>query len=837
MTLYLLQYNNYFNRQVKGFDNIEDYPEEIYAAANITNWNPNDGVQTEVVLNTERSDGDYLIVVDPDGKINSRWFVMEATRTRVGQYRFSLLRDVMYDFKQQIITSPCYIERAMVDLNNPFIYHNEGVGYNEIKTKEILLKDSFQIPWIVGYIKKDIATEPTITITPDVDGTYDAVVPTLSDYRLYQYLEKKLATNTHDIKFGLRTYNAAGISGAKPIIYGFDPDANLADPPIGTAEDNVFGSRIGSAGAWGFGRLGDDSAAIDKLYDEIPAAAKTQLGNLQGLIPTVQTYLLDGREELVYIDDIETITNDNNKLVYVEDESTTYRIKIVNTMSHNYVKENVNLVSRAGGILLKVGNACDSLKTAANSEFSESKSPYSMGATFDIYEVRMEAVASKNISIKLPVHDMRSCAKQPYNIFAIPCGNLSGSFGIHSDTQFVSSAEGAFQLAAAISEALGSNLIDLQLLPYCPIPQSKWRGSRGRPSDLTSYGIDFSVLTEKLDYTLVPVKMNDPALYTQALFYIDTPNFTVQQMVEPVRDEDGFIEGMSPSVYIECPKTATAMKVENETKKYRFVSPNYNGSFEMSAAKNKGLFNIKADCSYKPFSPYIRIYPQFDGLYGTNYQDSRGLVCGGDFGLPQTSDAWTEYQIQNKNYQVMFDRQIQNLDVNNNIAQNQAITGAVTGAIGAAGQGAAVGMAAGPWGAVAGAVIGGVASAAGGAQDIYYLKKTQEENRSYAIDQFGYELGNIKARPDNITKISAFDINNKLFPFLEIFSATEEERRDLLQKIKYNSMTIMAIGTIRQYLQPTPTFIQGKMIRLEGLNEDFHIATVIAEEINKGVYI
>lgn len=833
MTLYTFQYNNYYNRIIKGYDTLAEYPNEIYQQANIQNFNPNDGVSAEIVLNTDRPDVDYLIAVDNDGNIDSRWFIMEARRIRMGQYHFSLLRDVVYDFKQTIITSPCFIEKATIPINNPLIYNSENMGYNEIKTEEVLLKDKLQIPWIVGYIKKDITNEPTITIPEDVTTEgIDIVVPTLADYRLSQYVNKEIATKQRDAKFGMRTYNI-GISGANPLIYGINPIGNLTDPPIGEAGE-VFGTRKGSSGNYGFLRKGSDNAAISNLCNEIPKAAKDFLYDLLDLSSKIPSYLPFGKEgNPYYVEDISTVLTDTNKVLYVEDTQTTYLVKIKAVRTNNYINASVIPNSGIGGTFIKIANKCPSLETANNNQFTDSKSPYSVGATFDIYTVELEQIARTSTSFTLPVHTMKSCINQPYNIFAIPCGVLEGvgSAGFNLET----SAEKAYKTAAAVSNALGSNLIDLQLLPYCPLPEKYITYGRGLPSQPTSYAVNFGKMEENKDYTYIEV--GGGTRNYQVLLYIDIPDFTVEQMWEPIRDENGYIEGMAPAIYVDCPTTPIAMKVENETIKYRLVSPNYNGAFEISAAQNKGLFAIKADCSYKPFTPYIRVYPQFDGLYGSNFGDARGLICGGDFSLPQVSDAWVEYQTQNKNYQVMFDRQIQNLKENNKLNLKEARASALTGTLSAGGQGAIIGSVAGP---IGGAVAGGVGaafSAIGGAADIHLMKARQAEQLDYTKDQFGYELGNIKARPDNITKISAFDINNKLFPFVEKYEATYEEKQALINKIKYNGMTVMTIGTIRQYIDSTPSYIKGKIIRMEGLNEDFHIATAIAEEINKGVYI
>ena len=65
----------------------------------------------------------------------------------------------------------------------------------------------------------------------------------------------------------------------------------------------------------------------------------------------------------------------------------------------------------------------------------------------------------------------------------------------------------------------------------------------------------------------------------------------------------------------------------------------------------------------------------------------------------------------------------------------------------------------------------------------------------------------------------------------------DEEKQALQDKIKYNGMTVMRIGTINQFLQSEPSYIKGKLIRLESVNDDFHMIRSIAEELYKGVFI
>lgn len=271
---------------------------------------------------------------------------------------------------------------------------------------------------------------------------------------------------------------------------------------------------------------------------------------------------------------------------------------------------------------------------------------------------------------------------------------------------------------------------------------------------------------------------------------------------------------------------------------YRLCSPNFNGQFEFSAAMNGGVNYFNVDCSYKPFNPYIHINPNFGGLYGEDFDDARGLICGGDFSLPQISNAWANYELNNKNYEKIFNREIENMETNRKIQRWQEGVGAATGALGSAVSGAAAGaMIGGPIGAAIGGIAGGLLSGAGGAADMALNEWSYNEALDYKRDMYGYQMGNIQALPSSLAKTSALTYNNKIFPILEYYTCTDEEKQALRDKIKYNGMTVGRIGIIVDFIRDEKTYIKGKLIRIENIDEDFHILNAIADEMNKGVFI
>ena len=134
MTLYILNYNNYFNRQVKREASIDDYlVSTYYSDVKIDNvsFNPGDGINTTQIVNSPVL-GDYAVLYDNiSKKIVSRWFILDAKRTLSGQYSLSLRRDVFVDNYDAIIGSPAMINRAYLDNDDPYIFKREKYKYNQ----------------------------------------------------------------------------------------------------------------------------------------------------------------------------------------------------------------------------------------------------------------------------------------------------------------------------------------------------------------------------------------------------------------------------------------------------------------------------------------------------------------------------------------------------------------------------------------------------------------------------------------------------------------------------------------------------------------------------------
>lgn len=297
---------------------------------------------------------------------------------------------------------------------------------------------------------------------------------------------------------------------------------------------------------------------------------------------------------------------------------------------------------------------------------------------------------------------------------------------------------------------------------------------------------------------------------------------------------------------VKMPSDIAEIKTRGQTDMLRLASPNYSSFFDINVVQNRGIEYINIDCTYKPYQPYIHLNPNFKGLYGADYNDVRGLICGGDYSIATTTDAWATYQLQNKNYQAIFDRQIQQLETQHEIQHSMDVWNAVAG-VGGAGIGGAVSGAlagakiGGAYGAAAGAIVGGVTgivgSTLGAAVDISNAERIRELQRTTMKDIHYMQLDNIKALPLGLAKTSYLTNNNKLFPFLEFYTCTSIEDMAVRNYMDYNGMTINRIGKISDFQSEKELpYIKAQLLRID-IQDDPHQVTAISSELSSGVYL
>lgn len=833
---YLENFNSYYNRTIKRATekDLGSFMDFVLKVDSDFNFNPNDHVSTKIVVNyTYYENGieynidddrniDYILVSEDNQTVKSKWFVTDRVRNLGGQWSLTLRRDLISDYYNIIRESPIFVEKGWLPSSNNLIFNSENMTYNKIKKKEVLLKDKSATPWIVGYISNDYYETPLVS--PDVNDGNGYVYAETSQERQPTYSASWLelralgrVTTGATISNQTVKYTCAFPNGHNSWVFEHGKNGIGATAPGGT-NYNTNWYCSGTVSTLQSFRDAFIAKATRDPYFIGPTLLKDYIPGYKASVATLKTYsgqalyntdYIEGQEatygpKYFYFDmvqlaqNVETVRPAVNSRVYTE--MKYYIMDIYDTISSRfYFNEDTSMTGT-----FEVEFPCEVYSC------SVSTVPSLLKARTDIY-----GSVDGTILPKQQLYDA------PYTMFATPYKNciidLEGGGTINHNGVV------ARNICSQISKILGgsgetSYMYDLQLLPYCPVPQLLEDAETGH-LNLQRWS------RVSANHSLI--KTDDDYSTTQGMiFWLSGSSFkSYVDLEEPI---------VMPNDPIEA-------KVDIETKMCRLVSPNYAGVFEFTPVKNGGVSSFEVNCTYKPYQPYIHVNPLFNTgfLYGGDYDDNRGLICGGDFSLPQVSDAWINYQTQNRSYRESFNRQIENMEVNNAVQREREIWSAVAGSVAGAAGGAVTGgyIGGGPVGAAIGGAVGGVAAIAGGNRDIQLADKLRAEALDYTKDQFGYSLQNIKALPNTMSRTSAFDINNKLFPFLEYYGCFEEEEKALKNKLKYNGMTIMVIGYIDEYIRTNDiSYFKGQLIRFEGSAENHEIVE-IANELNKGVFI
>lgn len=788
----LENFNNYYNRIYKSFDTLLEYTayqEEnnkgILTVTNkSTNFNTNDGIDMVHVMNIDLStiSPNYLLLIEEnDSSIASRWFILDCVRLRGNQYELHCRRDVISDYYDSISKAPLFVEKGYVANTDPAIFNKENMGFNQIKRSETLLRDDSNTAWIVGYVAQDHSaiSNETFTVNPEVDMV---VSGNISDWSYYDLLSgEHLTINPNDssqyVKFWLYFNNGWT---EKNKCYSFN--GNTYDTYLENSRRDHFQltkddyDSISNSNAW-YSAINWNTCIEKVLLDNPSWVDKSRYDYLMSLV---------GKK----------IQFDNG--IYEISLAGSY-----DSLGDTKWQDSGNLYTYIYGVVNTL--ATNGIQSVAYYPVS-----YKMSLKHFTFTYTQVTDIKGTYKYSIP-QTVKKLNDAPYKMFAIPyyTGDKYYVFSLDGSNLTRIEPDLMMSWAMAIATKLDSNLYDLQLLPYCPL--SMWRGLRSSTKD----GIWSIDKTINEDYTTLLDNNDNVVGYCS---WCD------------VSSKEDYLSNVQ--VIVSNPK------IENECYNWRLCSPNYASAFEFNAAKNGGVEGFNVRFTYKPFQPFINVAPKFNLLYGEDFKDNRGLILSGDFSLPIVKDSWVSYQLNNKNYMLTFDREIESMEINNNIARQQDYANAIAGTIQGTISGA---MAGGMWGGLGGAIVGGVAGAGaslvGGVMDIKNNELLRQEAIDFKRDQFGYQLGNIQALPRTLNKVSSIISISKLFPFLEFYSCTDEEIKALEDKIKYNGMTIMRIGKLEDYINPNDTtYIKGKLIRLE-IDDDYHITNEIANELDKGVYI
>lgn len=785
-------YNNYFNRIYKASAPKAGsllYFDEI-------NFNPNDGVTTSLVVGKPEKQyngiGDYLYI-DKDLPTETHWFILEAVRLRGNQYNLTLRRDLLRDFYYNWINSDCKIKRGLVTNDNPLIFNEEPIAVNQIKQGEFLLKDNSKMAWICGFVNRNMETDTDVNIKSEVIP--DLTVENLQNWEYYGKEYKRIWSvfgrfyrpplNLYLSSFRYST--SAGYYKSADYMSSYELNTGDGKPKADLmledgvdyelienqnyirkgAENSVFGNAAWASNWRNF-------LSIDNIYPD-----NSDIESFDGKI--IQDHATGKYYRIIY----KTGTYPETKKIKDITQATNFY------NSFNDFVKGAPYIVRNGDIGLETSYTVQYKKL----EFEE--------VVFGTYKLTFPSVGNRYIN-----------KQAPFDLFCIPYSNdmtikiptVKESGEVVFET-FSTNENFALSIASELGRVLGSNIYDIQLLPYCPITGYVIEGTEENIFNINNSQIK---RTTKI--------YNEENVLSYCLFWSTASNgsFNIFKSIEIGYDQED-------------------LKIKNMTEFIRLVSPNYNGQYEFNAAKNNGVEFFNVDFTYLPYSSYIHVNPNFGGIYGKDYNDARGLIAQGDFSIMYTSDAWIQYQINNKNYDNIFNRQIQSMDTQRKYERIQQAANIMSSAIST---GVNTGLLTG---GVFTGVGAGLMSAGAGAADLYMSDKLYEERKDYSRDIFEYNLENVRALPYSIAKTTAINKNNKIFPFIEYWGTTQEEKELAKNFIIEYSMTLNKIDKPINFISNkwglARRFLQAEIIKIEGLEEDNHVAISISNELSKGIYL
>ena len=773
--VYFLKYNNYFNKILKKKNTIEEYiAYQVGEVQTDTNFIPGNGISTKHIINygwSLNDNPDYVVVTDSLNNILSRWFVIDADRTRAGQYSLTLKRDILADEIDNILEAPAFITKATLDNTDPMIFNDEAIRVNQILDSEVLLKDETGVPWIVAYLPKHDQ------VVKDAQGNVISwegqTVSGLSS-----------TPNANFTAVSELAFENMLLDGYK-VLTGFKARVNCNQQFEGTyrmsmtyANSNFSYSR---------------NSSNDNNYFRIKTTAL-----FSDIANTLKKGLIDGIcQDHGIMEDystyVHTIEEYNGKTVEIG--GVIYRINIslsnettITSDSYEFSASNTYLSTKAE---LEDENILDSVVG------NNSSIVYTNYYSYKTVNVSLTEIPGVDVNFTIST-TRRSLKDQPYDMICFPYkdqeGNIAG-IKVNSVTQTYD-ADAMLNIATNMITTYGSSVVyDVQVLPYCPI------------RDLLNASGEVSIINNDLGVKATAVKDGNDNVVGYAFYcYESSATFDIAYTI-----------------------SSDNPKVNHITELYRLSSPNYDGEYEFDPYMNGGVEYFNVDFTYLPYQPWIKINPNYKYLYGKDLNDSRGLICGGNYSIAQMNDAWANYQLNNVNYQNIFDRQIKNMKFNN---KWQLIDQAVSSGASALTQGLGIGGLINP---IAG-IGSGVASALGGGADLYITRQKQKEAMGYAKDLYNYNLQNVQALPQTISKVTAFNFNSKYFPFLQVYKTTAEEKTAVENKLRWNGMSVGRIGTLNEFIREEETFIQAEFIRLD-INESSVVASEIYSELQRGIYV
>lgn len=784
--LYLFKWNNYRNKLVKGRPQTSQGIQYNANGNSQLKFNPNDGISAECVLNINYNSFNYDYILEcEDNTVIRSWFIKEVIRLQVNQVKCILVRDIITDLLSTVLNNELMIHRGICQASNSAIYNKEGFELNKIKTSETLLKDSSNTAWIVGYVPLNV----NVPAGQNSFGTLDEIpnataISSESEIPIYESSGELSIFNSMSLYTYYEKHDQTSIGITNRVTY----EVLFCGTGIAVKEKPAYMTSAGQCGS--------TASDLNNISSMLVSRANNNYWKnyLWNYFTQVSSTLYS----------INTINQYADKIYYNTTNHKYYKVKLTydRTVQENDYRLSGQTINET------IYNHCTSITSdlygMTTPTFRSNLSYGDVTLTLDIYKYELEEItqtSTYHIDITQVNNENIKVDGQPYKMFVMPLDPTKVNFAFKiNPTDAITYHTNDLKIQNAFLSWFtkdNSRILDLQILPYFPIPN------------------------------IIGTYNSKPVINADT-----TPRIDILDANDNIVSSAFWIEEDSFSVIIENEKRVQNYKLENECDSYRLCSPHYESIFEFNAVQMKGWTSILAECTYKPYQPYIHVVPNFnpDSLYGNKYGDSRGLVSICNYALSIASDEWATYARQNSTYQLIFDREIQNLEVKQSAQRLREGLTAGSGLLATLGAGLA---------GKAGAAVGAGTATLGSMINSYINDTiTRPEELNFKRDIFKYNIANIKAQPQTLTKVSGIDINNRLFPVLEFYTCTEDEKSYFERYLYFNSYSIERIGKIKDYINTSQdyTYIEAEIIRFDANNIDSHELDYLNNVLSSGVY-
>ena len=432
-TLYLLQYNNYYNRIVKYYDTLNDYLTNIPASrrrqVNDINFFYNDQVNTVQTINyavpeqIPEQNFDYLLV-NNDNYGLSRWFIIECKWNRKGQQILTLRRDLLVDFMGSYLTQPLFAEKGCISTYTsttiPIISNPENISVSQILESKTNLAASSRA--IVGYIDRTYAGGK---MAADIDCIYVNSIDELGISDLIGTQSYDIVTNANPfVQLQLQSSTSPNAPAGWDLRYNMVSQVWTKDDVISPmyspfATDDILSTAEANL-----------KGIINGMSALITQDINSQLGNVSRRIGTYANRNIMIGDTLYRL----TVTKGSQRALTLNPSSGVFSQFCQSCQSKNIVYRGEGMYSSVAGMTLNLGQ---------------------VGLTYSVLAqpVTVELTAnSETGTFTFTTIDNRTHCGQPYDIF------------------YMADSAAARQTASIIAARLYGTgaLYDLQLLPYAP---------------------------------------------------------------------------------------------------------------------------------------------------------------------------------------------------------------------------------------------------------------------------------------------------------------------------------------------------------------------------------